>query len=273
MSGGDEWARLTPYEVGIPGRQFAEDTFRRIAEEAESRSVDALDPGAFVLLGEVGLAVRGIQGEERGGQALQRYGAFLFQAYHFRMAGEPLYLLEAPAARQLLGSGPEAFRGWEGALIHPAGYLQLPRNLFWSHPQEDGPAEPLDGIFWCRSSGETLSLLVALGVRADRPGVSVVELPPVPLADAARWPHEPAREGGDDFATTLPGGELDALYSVVTFGEALKLAARAFAYMAGEPALVGELERGPRASEVPAEPGLPRPSSLPFRRVRVREEP
>lgn len=45
--------------------------------------------------------------------------------------------------------------------------MQLPRHLFWSRSQDDAPAEPVDGIFWARSSGETVSLLVAMGVRRD----------------------------------------------------------------------------------------------------------
>jgi hypothetical protein len=264
----DGWARLTPYEVGIPGRRFVEDTFRLITEEAEGRSVDTLDPGAFALLGQVGLAVREVQGEERGGGELQRYAAFLYRAYHFRRDGEPLFLLEAAAARRLVGSTPEPFAAWRGGLPSEAGYLQLPRHLFWSRPDEEGPAEPLDGIFWTHSSRDTLSLLVALGVRAERPGISVVEIPPLSLEDAARWPVETVREGGMDFATTLPGGEMDALYSVVTLGEALKLAARVFAHVTLVPQAIGDVERAPRAADLPWDPGLPRPTTLPFRRLR-----
>jgi hypothetical protein len=134
-----------------------------------------------------------------------------------------------------------------------------------------GPAEPVDGIFWARSAGETLSLLVALGVRGDRPGISVVSLPPVPLADARTWLTASAREGDEDFRTTLPGGELDGLYSIVTLGEALKLTARALAYVHTVPGSLGDEERSPPAEEVPGGQGGGGPirSQLPFRRVRL----
>jgi hypothetical protein len=89
------------------------------------------------------------------------------------------------------------------------------------------------------------------------------------VRDARAWAVERAREGGEDFATTLPGGELDGLYSVVTVAEALKLAARAFAYMARTPEALGEIERAPHPTEVDADPGAPRPSLLPFRRIRA----
>ena len=45
MSERDLWARLTPYEIGIPGRAFADRAFAEIREEAESRGTDLMDPG------------------------------------------------------------------------------------------------------------------------------------------------------------------------------------------------------------------------------------
>ena len=268
MTAHDAWVRRTPFEVGIPGREFADRIFGEIGEEAETRERDTTDPGAFILLGQVGRALREIQGEEdRGGEAFHRFGAFFFHAYHFHRAGEPLLLLETLAARYLVEGDP-TFEGWAGELPGEAGYLQLPRHLFWSHPGgEDAPAEPLDGIFWTRSAGETLSLLVVLGVRGDRPGLSVMELPPVPLSDARSWVRERVREAGRDFETDLPGGELDRLYSVRTLGEALKLAGRALAYVVTVPEALGEEERPPHPTDVDEDD--PAPSFLSFRRIRL----
>ena len=45
-------ARITPYEIGLPGREFATRVFADIQGEATSRGVDSTDPGAFLLLGE-----------------------------------------------------------------------------------------------------------------------------------------------------------------------------------------------------------------------------
>jgi hypothetical protein len=267
MTGRDAWARLTPYEVGIPGREFADENFRAIRDEAEIRGSDDRDPGAFLMLGQVGRVLREIQGEEdRGGEALQRFGAFLFHAYHFHRAGEPLLLMETGVARYLVEGSPDPDE-WDGSLGEPAGYLQLPRHLFWSRSRDDAPAEPVDGIFWARSSGETVSLLVAMGVRRDRPGISVVPLPPVPLAQAPTWTTTSVRGEGRDFETTLPGGELDRLYSVETLGEALKLWALAMWYVGAIPGVLGEEERSPRAQDLPEEHDGPVPSLLPFCRL------
>lgn len=269
MTGRDDWARLTPYELGLPGREFAEEGFRAIRDEAKGRGVDPADPGGFLVLEEVGRILTEIRGRDEGGdEALHRFGPFLFHALHFQAAGEPVFLLEIAAARYLVEGTPVP-EAWRGELPEPAGYLQLPRHLFWGSPDPEGPAEPLDGIFWARSSGETLSLLAVFGMRRDRPGMSVVPLPPLPLADARSWISEPAREGGEDFATTLPGGELDRLYSVETQGEVLKLAARTLGYAASVPGAVGEEERAPRAEELPEDHRDPLPSLLPFRRVRL----
>jgi len=280
----DAWARVTPYELGIPGREFADRVFAAIDEEMESRGVDASDPGAFFQLGEVGRALREIQGEERGGDAIERFAAFLFHAWHFHRAGEVLFLLGTEAARAVVaGTGGTVGADsadtvpveWDGTLPADAGYLQLPRHLFWSHPESDGPAEPIDGFFWVRAAGDTLALLVALGIRGDRPGISVVELPPLALAEATRWVAGGAREGGEDFATTLPGGELDHLYSIVTLGEVLTLAGRVFGTLHQAPENLGPEERSPRPEELEGEqggvhggvPGGVRPSFLSFRRI------
>ncbi|TVR62956.1 MAG: hypothetical protein EA422_10310 [Gemmatimonadales bacterium] len=277
----DVWARMTPYEVGIPGREFAEANFPAIRREAEARKVDDTDPGAFLLLGEVGRTLKEIQGEERGGEALHQFGAFLFHAYHFHGAGEPLLLVETEALREAIhheGSpdGGDA-RLWEGELPAHAGYLQLPRHLVWSHPDPEGPAEDVDGVFWTRSSGGSLSLLAALGIRGDRPGLSVVPLPPVPLADAPRWPAAPVRAEGEgpDFATTLPGGELDGLYSVIRAGEVLKLVARVMAHVHAHPGVLGATERAPHPRDAGATAtgrmAGARPSLLPYRRIGSRQ--
>jgi hypothetical protein len=268
MSDRDRWARRTPYEIGIPGREFAERTFGAIQEEASARGIDPTDPGAFLLLGEVGRALRELQGEERGGEALQRFGSLLYHAFHFQGAGEPLLLLETDAARTLVEASPPRGGAWSGGLPADAGYLQLPRHLFWSGAVADDPAEPIDGFFWTRSSGNNVAFLVTMGLREDRPGFSVMELPPLPVADGARWGLESARVEGGDFTTELPGGELDRLYSLLTAGEVLKLAARTFGYLDAVPEALGAEEQPPRPDAVESSDGRVAPSFLPFRRIR-----
>ncbi len=261
-------ARITPYEVGIPGRDFASSRFARIREEATARQVDLTDPGAFVQLGEVGRAIREIQGEERGGDSVQYYGAFLFQAFHFNASGEVFLVLGEEVARHLVDSSKT--ESWKGELPGPAGYLQLPRNLFWSDAGAADAPEPLDGIFWTRAAKDTLSLLVALGMRTGRPGLSLVEMPPCQLDGVGAWPAQLAREGGADFETTLPGGDLGRLYSVKTVGEVQKLVGRAFAYLATSSDAMGPEERAPRVEREEAPGGPATGSALTFRRILMR---
>ncbi len=267
MTDAGEYARVTPYEISIPGRAFAEEEFPRLEEEAESRGVDLRDPGAFVLLQATGELLEKLRIGGEDPELLHQYGAVIFHSYHFWKAGEPFYLLERAVARFLV-EGEPAPEGWTPAVPHPAGYLQLPRHLFWSdsEAEEEEPAEPLDGLFWSVGPGESLSVLVAMGMRDDRAGLSAAALPPLPLGDAEHWLHEKARKEGEDFRTTLPGGELDNLYSVVSTGEVLKLAARAFWYLDHFPGAVGEEERAPGSESGPT------PSTLPFRRARLKEE-
>lgn len=229
--------RPSPFELGLPDGEFAAERFEQITHEAHERGVGDDDPESFLLLGQVGRTVQDLRGGEGGEEALRSFGAFIFQAYHFDRAGRPLFRLEKTAARYLVESNP-APEGWDRSLPEPAGYLQLPIHLFWTRPVEDGPAEPVDGLFWSRTAGEGLALLLIAGIRDDRAGFSVVPTPSVPLRDAEEWIARDAREDGEDFETTLPGGELDRLYSIETTGELLKLAARTFAYVATVPEAV-----------------------------------
>ena len=263
MTRGPVPARITPYEVGIPGRQFADRVFADIRAEADARGVDLSDPGAFLLLGEVGRAIRAIQGEEGGGEALHYLGAFLFHCLHFSAAGEPVFVLDEDAARYLVGSSGPGH--WGGETPTPAGYVELPRHLFWSEAGAAEAPEPLDGVFWTRSSRDTLSLLVALGMRSGRPGLSLVEIPPASKEAAREWPSRAIRERGPDFDTTLPGGELGGLYSVTTVGEIQKLMGRVFWYLEASAGALGEEERTPKEARIQA--GVGSLSALPYRRI------
>lgn len=259
-------ARLTPYELGIPGRAFAERVFGEIRDEAESSGAAPENPAAFIQLEAAGRAVREIAGLAEEGSWTQPFEAFLFHAFHFHAAGERLYLLDERAARRVVEARSPSLR-WAGEFPASAGYLQLPIHLFWSPVEEARAAEPVDGVFWTLSSEATLSLLVAMGIRADRPGMTLTELPPVELAGAALWPQAQIREEGADFAPTLPGGDLGRLYSIGTLGEVLKLVGRVFALVSEQREAPGPPEEPPRDSQ--GWEGSARPSQLPFRRIRI----
>jgi hypothetical protein len=127
--------------------------------------------------------------------------------------------------------------------------------------EKDAAPESLDGFFWMRSSAEHFELLLALGMRGERPGLSVVAISDLPLSEVSDWSRLPAREEGDEFSSSIPGSELEGLYELRSAGEALKMAAR----------VLWRLECGEERSRVlrsvESGGGGPRASELPFRRI------
>lgn len=279
MSLHDAYARRTPFELAFPDREAAEAFVREVGEEAERRGLDPADQAAFSMLESVGASLRRLRGAEAPPAAARDYTALLYHAFHFAHAGRPLHLVDVHASRYLVERTES-----EGVPELPvrAGYAQLPRHLFWVGGEGDARAEPVDGFFWTMSSDGAIHLLLATGMREDRPGLAVVPLPGAPWSEAATWLDTHVREEGEDFATTLPGGELDGLYSLTAAGEVLKLAARLFAYEHAVPDSVhkctpptngagrggregsaaGQTEVGGRESA-----GGPAPSRLPYRKI------
>ncbi|MEJ2205917.1 MAG: hypothetical protein P8170_17620 [Gemmatimonadota bacterium] len=259
----DTYARRTPFELAFPDAHRLEELIASVAEEAEQLGVDTRNRGAFMMLGSVGSLLRELQPPEAGPETFQEYGAMAFHAFHFHRAGRPLFLVSTALARHLVEEEPGA-----GGVVPadldapgPAGYVQMPRNLFWMRPAPGSPAEPVDGLFWSLAGREVLHLLLALGLRDDRPGLAAVIVPEVPWTDAPHWLSAQMRATGRDFATTLPGGELDGLYSIETAGEALKLVARLFRYVTALPESVES------HAPVQEERESVSPSALPFARV------
>lgn len=269
-------ARLTPYELALAAASAETVLFPAIRAEAEARGVDARDPERFTMLGTVGEEIRRLVADGPAREA----GRLLYHGYHFWAADRPLYVLEGDVARELVdrSQAPDAAR-WTLLSPEPAGYVQLPRHLFWAGVTEDAPPEPVDGFFWtvAAQSGRDiacLELLLVLGMRADRPGFSVVDVTGrVPPGGAAGWAASRVRADGPDFDNVLPGGELERLYAITSPAEALKLAELVFHHVAERPDSI-EVVRAGDVADVPAESGdeeqsraLP-PSALDFRRIR-----
>ena len=225
--------RETPYDIVFrQGRiDFEGARFAEVRAEAEQRGMEVDDPERFIMLGSVGALLREMILDEEASddagdlwhavppQAIAQAGALLYHAYRFHRAGSRVFPIDEASARALVaGRPPDA----GPAELPDAGYVQLPRNLFWARADDAGPAEPVDGFFF--ASGHRLELLFALGVRARRPGFTAIPMGVAPaeldtLADA------PARDDGADFANILPGGEIDGLHGLTSLAEALRLAA------------------------------------------------
>ncbi len=255
--------RPTPYELAFGEGAFESEHFPAIRAEARERAVDAADPDRFLLLAAVGALLRELPPEGAGAGQLRELGLLLFQGYHFWLYGRRVFVVEPELARRLLARPPTVGE-WELTPPHPAGYLRLPRNLVWARVAEGAPAEPVDGLFWTmvgRQDPATppydrLDTLLALGLRSDRPGLSVVPV-------AARLPGGPghgadlrARESPPDapapadFANVLPGGELGGLHSLVNEAEVLKLVSLLFWHAASHPGAVGPGAGGSEAGTV-----------------------
>lgn len=237
---GEGAPRLTPYDLAFSVDLFEADHFPAVREEAEARGVATSAPERFLLLGRVGAMLRELLPEDAGPEEFERYGLLLYQAYHSWRFGRRVYVLDEELARELVGTR-QVIGEWELVAPHPAGYLQLPRHLFWARIDESSPPEPVDGFFWTQVGVddpmippfERLDVLFVLGMRADRPGFSTVPVGvELDAAPVGHWGDADARPEGQDFENILPGGELQNWYGLVTGLEALKLVSRIFWYAA-----------------------------------------
>ncbi|MGH7481925.1 MAG: hypothetical protein ACRELV_07195 [Longimicrobiales bacterium] len=231
-----------PYDLAFARGDVEAHVFPEIRAEAEARGVDATDPERFAQLGTVGAEIRELLSGEAAGALVEQAATLYYHGFHAWLVGNPVRRLDEPRLRRLLdcaGSpgGEDAPRGpsaRSGSSVsdapEAAGYAQFPANLLWARTDPESTPEPVDGFFWVLRSG-AIALLFVLGVRAGRPGFSVIPVrAEVPEGGIERWAEGSARPDGDDFANVLPGGELGGLYAMTTPAEALKLAALVLAY-------------------------------------------
>jgi hypothetical protein len=236
----DSQDRQDPYALVFGAEGMDDRLFPPIEAEAETRGQPLRDPDRFLFLTSVGKLLQAIAGAEpyqpgedpspARKEAVRQYGRLLFHAFHHWRSGKRTVSLEEDRLRWLLDE-VTTVGDWRLRPPSPAGYLRLPRNLVWAAPAPNLQPEPADGFFWAwfrpDDGPEALHVLLALGVRPDRPGFSVVHSTGV-LDREAHWAEVEGRPDGEDFETTLPGGELDHLYSIESAAELLKLASRAF---------------------------------------------
>ena len=252
----DEYARRTPIEVAFPKSEELADFLERARSEGTARGVDLTDLHHFMSIGSVAAAANRLTGGAADEADRVRLGALLYQAHHFMGAGAPLFVLTGAAARYLTDgehAGPVA-------PPTPAGYLQLPQHLFWSPGGEGDRPESVDGLFWTVTPRGGLQTLVVADLRDEGDGFSVLPMPEAPLADAESWLSVRVRGDEVDFASGIPGADIDGLLAFHQAGEVLKLLARFFALAGGAP---GEVRQG--AHPGPADG--PAPSAFPYRRV------
>jgi len=237
--------RQTPWALVFDAPFFLEDHFPRITAEADMRgdpvadqsSLFALPAGRALLDAVLPDEVRGpaaAPGRAASGAsafAVDRYAALLFAAYRFWREGAVEYTCDEATVRALLEHGT-APADWSLTHAPGSGYVVLPRNLVWSRVEEDAPAEPLDGFFWVRS-GDELTVVAALGVRAGRGGFSVLDAA-APVPGAGHFAADPPAE--DEFENFLPGGEIQKLFGVRTSEALLRFASLVLWHLRQQPA-------------------------------------
>lgn len=225
--------RLTPYELVFGGAAFDESRFELLREQADTHG--ATTPSALLMLPAAGELLRELRPVEPSTgdhqEVIARTGALLFHAYCFWRHGRGVHAMDAALLRQTLDRAPPV-GSWLFRVPAPAGYVQLPHHLFWARVADDAAAEPVDGFFWSVADPADpllhLDLLLALGLRRGRPGVSLVDLAVEDATAAGHWADVRARPDGVDFENILPGGELQGYRAVTTRGEVLKLASLCF---------------------------------------------
>lgn len=279
----DTYARQSPYELLLPSPDFADRRFPQVTAEARERGVSVENPAAFTMIGAVQEALAELRPGDSGPEVAHDHGHVLYFAYHMWRAQPEVALVSLPTLRQLLaGRGALAQAGWISALARNAGYLQLPQYIVWA--EEDGaeeeavkanvasdasdsgescraggkPPEPVDGFFWVAHS-KVFEMAAVTGVRAGRPGFGFLPLAPQPTESLLEWVNENAREGGGEFTTNIPGGEIDGLVGLRTPAELYKLAALTLA-RAGTS---GEGAEVKAPTEAPGDG--PPPTTLPWR--------
>ena len=230
--------RITPFDLIFGGPALDASRLDLVRDQAEPAGADS--PSAIAQLPAAGALLRDLLPEDEGGEAhgtvFAQVAALLFQSYRFWRGGRTIYRLDEAAFRGVVGAA-EGDAEAAASLAPPreAGYVQLPRNQLWARVSEDAVPEPVDGFFWSATTAR-LDLLLVLGLRAARPGITVVEVTLEGGYDLAQWEHTQARPAGDDFANVLPGGELMSYHALITHAEVLKFAARCFRRFTGETA-------------------------------------
>jgi len=232
-------ARLTPYELIL--EPLEREGFPAIRAEGEQRGSDVHRRDQFLLLGHAGATLDEIVPADATPESLDEYGELLYQGYQFWSYGRRMYSFESSVATTL--TEPEYDIGDWIFAAPPASYLQFPYQKLWARVAADAPYEPLDGMFVVAAdtqertdSGVHVRVQMILGLRPDRPGVSLVsyrdDLDPTKVAARAMRPW---RAEGVAYSNAIPGGERMGYRTLATTSELEALVIRAFHYLDTHP--------------------------------------
>lgn len=207
--------RPTPFDLVF--ESAVQTTFPAVREALAASGQDGRDRDAFLMLRDVVLLLRDLRPEGGLGEGIDQLAALIHHGYLFWDAG--CITVEWPLERlpQLLRPGSAFSRN---ELDGQPFYQQLPEHRVWAQVVPGGIPEPLDGFFLYAASPGIHRVLGVFGMHAERPGFSVVE------ASGPRPRHLVRQDGTPLFSSTLPGGSVAGLYSIVGEEELLELGAR-----------------------------------------------
>ncbi len=226
--------------------------FPALRDENAQRHGDGADRDAFLLLAHAGAALKQMLPDEAPSAALDQAAELLWQSWRFWDTGARLYVL-SDAATARLTEADFAIAGWRFA-APAAAYLQLPYQRVWARVGSDAAYEPMDGCFLCArelpGGAHELRLLAVLGLRAERPGVSLImHHATFDDAGAAARAAHPWRADAAPFANAIPGGERMGYKTIATVNELEAFALRALHRLEADPrALVRAEGGGPAGS-------------------------
>jgi hypothetical protein len=232
-------ARITPYEALLQPLETV--AWTPIREEAAQRGTDPRRRDQFVLLGTVGATLRDVIPDEAPADAVEEYAELLYHAYQFWAFGKRLYVVPPDTLDALTASG-YSIGDWDVA-GPPACYVQLPAQRVWARVAADAPYEPVDGCFIvvddtapAPQAGVHVRALLVLGLRPERPGISLVAYrTDLDARTAAAHAEHPWREDAEPFANAIPGGERQALRAITTTSELEALVLRILHYLDRHP--------------------------------------
>lgn len=211
-------ARATPFDLVFGS--LAAERFPALRTAIDAAHAEPRDRDAFLMVREVIQLVRELRPDEGMGEEIGQLAALLHHAYLFWAAGTPTLeisaaefsgLIQDPAAEPAARAEPP-----------PEFYVQLPERRIWAAVVSGAAPEPLDGCFLGASRDGGLTVLAALGLRPDRPGLSVVEVAGPRVTSLAR------PDGSPLFAPVLEGGRPAGLASITGGEELLELGWRAW---------------------------------------------
>lgn len=255
MADSSDTPRISPYELIFGAAVFDQTRFDAVREQTDAHQ--AASPERLFMVPAAGDLLRELAPPEGGRETVAQLRALLFSAYQYWRHGRHTYCITQPLLERV--TDPDAELPGPPFPSGEAGYVQLPRNAVWARVADDAPPEPVDGFFWSAPHAEEpdttgrLDLLFALGLRPGRPGLSLFDLSLDAAAQLAEWANVDARPDEQDFANILPGGELQNYRAITTGAEALKLAARCFAWISHPAGGWSTLEEGEETVHSPGD--------------------